>query len=536
MSAFPSELLIVVSGHALSAFLMLAVGLFVLWRNPGKTETRLFFFLTASTFVYEMLFITASLQTAYAAAYFWWSLNVLVVTITMAVVHFILRVAGRDYPWRWFIRLTYALGVIIVAVAYLKPLWFLPNVLPKLYFFYYLNGGWWYGVFLAYFLIFPLIAAVNLINAYRQAYGVERKRLEYFILMLIVGYGIGTTNFFLVFNIPVDPVIGMFTGFYLLPIAYGIFASDLLDIRIVAKRTLYYALAIGLMAAALTTVVLMDSVLARSIPGLQLWMLPFVVTLIAFTIGRLVLWQLNESERLKYEFITIATHKLRTPLTRIRWTVAELLAHQGVDQKEREGLLRIDDANNLLIELTNTLIEAAHSGDAAPIERSPLALRPLVDEALKRFKNQASEKKLTVSAQVPADAYVLGESRSVGSAIDVLVENAVKYTLESGAVHVAATPSARRIRLSVTDDGIGVAPSDREHIFSGLFRADAAKVMDTEGMGLGLSLVKNVIERLDGTVGFNSPGIGKGSTFWFELPKAAAPSLPNTESIKSKTH
>ncbi|MGH7175670.1 MAG: hypothetical protein ACREGR_04925, partial [Minisyncoccia bacterium] len=345
MTALPDELWITLGLNAVSGAIMLAGGVFVLVQGWKRPVNQLFFFLTFSTLIYTVLFIIAALQTTYASAYFWWSLNIFDVLITVSVVHFIFTVAGRARAWRWFIILTYALGAAIFAAALINPAWFLPHVVPKLYFPYYLDGGWLYGVMLAYFLVMPLVAAANLLLTYRRSVGVEQKRLEYFILMLIVGYSIGCLNFLLVFNIRFDPVYGSLLGLYYVPIAYGIVATDLLDIRLVLRRALFYAIGIGATAAFLTALIFLNSFLVAAIPGFQFWAVPVVVAVVAFVVGRVVLKQINEAERLKYEFITVITHKLRTPLTRIRWTIPELLSSAGDNPTMREGLTRIDDAN-----------------------------------------------------------------------------------------------------------------------------------------------------------------------------------------------
>lgn len=520
MSQFPNELLVVVGGNALSGLLMLVGGLFVFFQNWRGKVNRLFFFLTISTLAYTIFFIIASLQTGYAAAYSWWFLNIFDVFIPMAIVHFVLTVAERDRQWRWFIIATYVTGFIIFAVAWIEPHWFLPAVAPKLYFPYYLVGGWWYAVMLVHFLLPPVIAAANLILAYRDSFGLARKRLEYIIFMLLVGYAIGPLNFLLVFNIPVDPIYGMFVGFYLLPIAYGIYATDLLDIRIVVRRTLYYAVGIGAIAAFLATLTLLSNFLASTVPGLQFWMLPLAVGTIAFIIGRSVWYETRETERLKYEFLTVATHKLRTPLTHIHWVVPELLVEAGDNQKMREGLRRIDDANNRLIELTNVLLEAAHEHTSFGYEKVAFDLVQAAHESLDRFKHQIEEKKLKITEDFSNAPKALGDPRRITSVIDVFIENSVVYTPVEGQITISVGPYQKGVRFTVSDTGIGIKHEDRERIFSTFFRTEAAKTADTEGVGIGLALSKQVIEKMGGAIGMESGGDGKGSMFWFTLPAA----------------
>ncbi|MDO8523759.1 MAG: ATP-binding protein [bacterium] len=523
MPEITNQLLVTVGGNAISALVMLAGGIFVLAQDWRRDVNRLFFFLTTSTLVYTVFFIIASLQTDYQSAYFWWFFNIFDVFIAMAVVHFIFRVIGKDRQWRWFIWATYGAGFLIFAVALLEPMWFLPDVLPKLYFPYYLDGGPWYVVMLVYFLGTPLVAFGNLIGAYVRSVGIERKRLEYLVLMLIVGYAIGCLNFFLVFNVPVDPIFGMFIGFYLVPIAYGIFSAQLLDVRLVARRALYYAVGIAAVTAFLVTLILLNDFLVQTLPWLEFWTVPLVAAIAAFLVGRVVWRQTKEADRLKYEFITIAAHRLRTPLTRIHWTVPELLKRVSDDATLRDGLLRIDIANNRLIELTNVLLEAAHTEDTDFwYKREAVDLLHCARASLARFDLNIVEKGLKVSLPSGETLQVLGDEGRLASVVDVLIENAVMYSSKGGTIAIALVPERNTVKFSVTDTGIGVKPEDRDRIFSGFYRTDAAKTTDTEGVGLGLSVAKTIVEKLGGAIGVESEGEGKGSTFWFTLPAAPA--------------
>lgn len=520
MFGIPDQLLITLAGNAISGAIMIVGGLFVLFQNVRKTANQLFFFLTFSTLLYTAFFIIASLQTEYHAAYFWWFLNIFDVFISMAVVHFIFHIIKKDRQWGWFIFLTYAIGIAIFIAAWLQPTWFLPSVVPKLYFPFYLEGGWLYGIMLIHFLFFPMVAFLNLLVAYWYSTGIESKRYEYFILMLLVGYVIGCLNFLLVFNIPLDPIFGMFLGFYLIPIAYGIFSTNLLDIRLVVRRALFYAMGIGAVAAFLTSLILLNDFLVRTLPWLTFWTVPLGVSVVAVLIGRLVWGEAKDTDRLKYEFITIAAHKLRTPLTRIRWEIPGLLEKVGDNPEVREGIVRIDVANNRLIELTNILMEAAHTEDTAYwYKKDPVDLGIAITNAIARFDAQIKEKKLSLVVEIAPDVKKpLGDQGRLASVVDVLIENAVIYTPPGGSIRVELSAEKKRVRFSVSDTGIGIKPEDQQRIFSSFFRTDAAKTTDTEGVGIGLSVAKSILEKHGGKIGVSSDGEGKGSSFWFTLP------------------
>lgn len=291
-------------------------------------------------------------------------------------------------------------------------------------------------------------------------------------------------------------------------------------VMVMIRRVFYYVVGIGSTATFLISLVLFNDFLVRTIPGFQFWTVPLVVAVVAFIIGRAVLKQARESEKLKYEFITVATHKLRTPLTRIRWMIPELLGKTGGNPELREGIRRIDDANNRLIELTNVLLEASHPGGSYDYQQIPVDLRHLAWEAVKHFAAQISEKKLSVKVVAVDPPKALGDMRRLTLVTEVFIENAVMYTPSEGTITVEVTPDRHGVRFAVTDSGIGVNPDDQENIFSSFFRTNAARTADTEGVGLGLSLSKNMVERQGGRIGVHSEGEGKGSTFWFTMPVA----------------
>lgn len=520
MFGLPDQLLITVAGNILSGALIFGGGLIVLFSNTRGRANQLFFFLCIANLTYTVFFIVAAIQTEYFAAYFWWFLNIFDVLITISVVHFVFHVTKKDKQWSWFIILTYLVGIAIFIYAWLDQSAFLPHVEPKLYFAYYLEAGWLYSVMLGYFLLFPLVAFINLLVTYFYSAGVEKKRYEYFILMLLVGYTIGCLNFALVYDVPIDPIFGMFLGFYILPIAYGIFATNLLDVRIVLRRAFYYGLIVGLVAAFFTALILLNQFLVATIPWLQFWTVPVFASLVAVVIARLVWGQTKDADRLKYEFITIAAHKLRTPLTRIRWEIPSLLARVGDDTELKEGLVRIDVANNRLIELTNILMEAAHTEDTAyGYKKDKVDLSIAIRNAVGRFESQIKEKNISVVTQVdPKAGQPIGDSGRLGSVVDILIENAVIYNKEGGSIHIALKNEGSRVKFSVSDTGIGVTREDAARIFSSFYRSEAAKRADTEGVGIGLTIARSIIEKHGGKMDVVSEGSGKGSTFWFTLP------------------
>ena len=520
MFGIPDQLFVTIVGNAFSALIIAAGGLFVFFNNPRARTNQLFAFLMLSTLLYQVFFIMAAVQRDYFASYFWWFLNSVDVFITMAVVHFVLHSINRATAWRSYIRLTYLTGIAIFIYAWADPQAFLPLVEQKMYFFYYLEAGWLYSVMLAYFLLFPLPPFIALIHAYRRAVGVERRRYEYFILMLVIGYALGTLNFALVYDIPLDPLFGSLFGLFFIPIAYGIFAIHLLDIRILAQRALVYGLSVGGLAAVFAALILLNDFLVQAVPYLSGITVPLIAALVSVTVARAV-WALSrDAERLKYEFITIATHKLRTPLTRIRWEIPSLIERAKGNPELVAGLQRIDASNARLIELTSILMDASRVDEGSyAYVKEPLDLAALVRSSLERFDSALREKNISVVTRLdPAAQKPVGDATRLGSVIDILIENAVSYNKPGGSVHVTLSAERRGVRLAIRDSGIGIPKADQGRIFSSFFRTEGAKRADTEGVGIGLSIAKHIVRMHGGHIGVESPGEGKGSTFWFTLP------------------
>ncbi len=232
------------------------------------------------------------------------------------------------------------------------------------------------------------------------------------------------------------------------------------------------------------------------------------------------LWRARGVERLKYEFMTIVAHKLRTPLTSIKWELSALLSRTDLDQTLLEGLHRVDSASNQLLELANVLVDAAHTQRGSyAYQKESLDLARFAVQSLARLDTRVRGKNLSVVTEVaPNLPTVLGDRGRVASVVDVLIENAVQYNRDGGSIRVTVRAEKKAVRFLVSDTGIGIPQHHMRHLFTPLFRSESAKRVDTEGVGIGLSVAKSIIEKHGGKIGAESVGEGRGSTFWFTLP------------------
>jgi signal transduction histidine kinase len=212
-------------------------------------------------------------------------------------------------------------------------------------------------------------------------------------------------------------------------------------------------------------------------------------------------------------------HDLRTPLTRLRGT-AELALHDGQDPKEAQDALAdcIDETDRLLHVIDSLLDISAAEGGALRLNRSQVDLRSLAERAAELYREVAEEKAIEVRLDLPVPVRVEADGVRLGQAINNLLDNALKYTPTGGHVTLSARSEAATAVFTVTDDGPGVPMAERDAIFRRLYRGDASR--SERGLGLGLSLVKAVVESHGGTITVGDAP-GKGAQFLVRLPLAA---------------
>lgn len=231
--------------------------------------------------------------------------------------------------------------------------------------------------------------------------------------------------------------------------------------------------------------------------------------------------QLREVDRMKTEFISLASHQLRTPLSAMKWFLEMLLdGDLGDLSTEQMNMLRnINASNERMIDLVNTLLDISRieSGrlviDAVPTDITELVtgLRHEL-EPLMQAKNQTLT--IAIADNLPQ---VTIDPRLIRQVYMNLLTNAVKYSAHSTTITVHVFVKEGMIISTVQDQGYGIDVSEREHIFEKFYRAKSAVKAEAEGSGLGLYLVKSIVETSGGTMWLESEP-WQGSSFSFSLP------------------
>lgn len=441
--------------------------------------------------------------------------NIVIIPIQIFLTHWFLILIGKNKERKLILSLVYGSGLFLCLIYILFPETYLLESVPKLYFPFYYNPGYLLIISRIWFIVAGTYSFIEFIIVYKNTSDpIIKNRFKYVLYPILYAFLLGQTASLLIFNIPFDPLISSFFGLYTIPLAYAMVQYELLDIKLLAKKAFLYALIIFFIGVVIVGIGILNDYINNIYPIFPKWIGYAFTSIIVGGLGIFVWLRSREVDILKYEFVSIITHKFRTPLTRIRWAT-ESLKVSALDDKQKTDMEHIERANTELVQLTNmisnlneqTISSEFYNPEKVYMNEVIKKISDSYDHIFKfkkiTFNNDILEENLTI--------YVNPEKFKL--AIQTLFDNALAYTPEGGHIEVRLSKENNKAVFSIKDNGIGISNVEISRIFLKFYRASNAKLIDTEGTGIGLFIAKGIIERNGGTINVESMGENKGTMF-----------------------
>lgn len=246
--------------------------------------------------------------------------------------------------------------------------------------------------------------------------------------------------------------------------------------------------------------------------------------------------KVKELEKTKDEFLSVASHELRTPMTIIKsylWMISTE-RHGKLDPKQKEYIKKAILSTERMIELINDILNVSRiEQNALNVQINRVELVELINELVSDFKVKADEKGLKLYITQEKDKmYAYLDTSKLREILVNLVGNSLKFT-DQGEIRIDIRQAGDFQKVSIIDTGRGIKQSELERLFHKFGRLDSSyqTVAESEGTGLGLYIVKLFVDAMGGKIGVFSDGVGKGSTFWFTVPRKK---IVKTNGEKSK--
>ncbi len=230
--------------------------------------------------------------------------------------------------------------------------------------------------------------------------------------------------------------------------------------------------------------------------------------------------KLKHLETVRRDFVANVSHELQTPLTAIKGYAETLLENSHIDaQKSREFLQTILKHANRMTRLVSDLLilSRLESTEDQQFEEI-IDLKATIPRVVERFDIFKSKDHLQIEMEIPDSLPpIKGVSTEIETALENLIDNAIKYGADGGIVKITVKQIENEIEISVSDQGVGIPVEDQPRIFERFYRVDKGRSRALGGTGLGLSIVKHIVQRHGGRIWLESQ-LGHGSTFHFTLP------------------
>ena len=228
--------------------------------------------------------------------------------------------------------------------------------------------------------------------------------------------------------------------------------------------------------------------------------------------------RLNTSENKRRQFVSDASHELKTPLATIKLLSDSILQNEMDRETTREFVTDIGNEADRLTRMTQKLLSLTkNEGNQREVEAEIIYMAPTVRRVIKMLSGIAAADNIKIEADLERDAAVLIPEDDLYQITFNLVENGIKYNVSGGTLYISLHRNQDMAALRVTDTGVGIPPDAMGHVFERFYRVDKARSRQSGGSGLGLAIVRSIVERNNGEISLQST-VGKGTVFTVEFP------------------
>lgn len=458
------------------------------------------------------------------------ALNIAAIFIPITYFHFITVFLNIYQDKKRLVILGYLLSFILFITGFTSL--FIRNVEPELSFPWYPKPGITYHFFTIMFFGYILYGWFLMFNAIKKTNETINLQIKYVLIGTLISFIGGSTSFFLVYNIPIFP---FGTGLVIVSIIFitlAITRYHLFEIRVILTE---------LLVGVIGSVLLIQTAIAETSELKILGSIIFILfCILGYELIKSVIREIQRRQEIekidkaKSEFISIASHQLRTPLTAIKGYISMILegTYGQLTERQSKPLGNVYQSNERLIRLVNDLLNLSRL-DAGKIEFSPEmnSLEEMASSIVEELRINAEKKGLYMKMIKPSELLpeIMVDHDKLRQVILNIVDNAIKYTREGGiTLELKKLNNEEEIRVS--DTGEGMDETELNSLFQMFSRATAGTQLHAEGAGLGLYVARQFVEMHGGKIWAESKGKGKGSTFVIQLPIKLNPKL-----LKEKT-
>jgi len=253
-------------------------------------------------------------------------------------------------------------------------------------------------------------------------------------------------------------------------------------------------------------------------------LITLLIAVVLFIIAAIItqsFQRLAEANRMKTEFVSIASHQLRSPLSNLKWTIELLMSERNslAPEKQLEYFKILKENSQRMEELISDLLTVSRIEQGKlSLKKEDFSLGSLIKEVIEEMELFAKASNVEIEFKVKESLpQIFADPSQIKLVVENLLDNAVRYSQEKGGIEIKLEKKNKNLYFEIKDKGVGVPIEDQKYVFQKFFRSRNVLHHQTEGSGLGLYIAKSIIEKSGGKIGFKSQE-GLGSTFWFTIP------------------